>query len=133
MINEGVRAAIGGTASADLIVRSYNFAGRGLQAAGEWEIAGQRLASDARRLEESGADLSHCARTPCTSLRLAIEAATWQRPVHLADTTAAAISAEGLTVVGLLGTRYTMEHDFYRGRPTPWFRSVGCQTTPIEP
>ncbi len=117
LLNEGVRARLGGTHSADLIVRSYDFAAiEALQEAGDWDGAGALLAADARRLEASGAELVALCTNTMHVVAPAIEAAIDVPFVHLADTTAAAVVRAGLTTVGLLGTRYTMEHDFYVGR-----------------
>jgi len=117
MINQGVRKALGGTASADLLVRSYNFAHiEELQAVGDWAEAGQLLATDAARLEAAGADMILLCTNTMHVAAEAIEAAISVPFVHLADTTATAVLASGVTEVALLGTRYTMEEDFYRGR-----------------
>lgn len=117
MINEGVRAAVGGTASADLVIRSYNFAEiEDLQAAGRWEEAGRLLAADAALLERAGAELVALCTNTMHVVAPAIEAALSVPFVHLADTTADAVLRADLDRVGLLGTRYTMEQDFYRGR-----------------
>ncbi len=117
MINEGVRDRLGGVASADLIVRSYNFADiEALQAQGRWEEAGNLLASDARRLEDAGADLILLCTNTMHAVASHIEAAITVPFVHLADTTADAVVGSGLGEVALLGTRYTMEQDFYRRR-----------------
>jgi aspartate racemase len=117
LINEGVRSRFGGTASADLIIRSYNFAAiETLQEAGEWEAAGRLLAGDARALQEAGAELIALCTNTMHVVAPAIEAAIEVPFLHLADATAAAVQHEGVGTVGLLGTRYTMEQDFYRGR-----------------
>lgn len=117
IINEGVRARLGGTASADLVVRSYNFAAiEELQEVGDWEAAAALLAADAVRLEVAGADLVLLCTNTMHVVAPAIEAALTVPFVHLADTTALAIQEQGLAKVGLLGTRYTMEQDFYRAR-----------------
>ncbi len=117
MINEGIRARLGGTASADLIIRSYNFAAiEELQAKGDWEAAGELLAADAVLLQRSGAEMVLLCTNTMHVVAPVIEAALDVPFVHLADTTAQAITKQGLGMVGLLGTRYTMEQDFYRGR-----------------
>ncbi|MEZ5377440.1 MAG: aspartate/glutamate racemase family protein [Acidimicrobiales bacterium] len=117
MINRGVREALGGTHSADLIVRSYDFARiEELQAAGEWEVAGELLGRDARRLQDAGADFIVLCTNTMHVVAPAIEAAITVPFLHLADATARAILDAGLDTVALLGTRYTMEEDFYRGR-----------------
>jgi aspartate racemase len=117
MINEGVRGVLGGTASADLIVRSYNFAAiEAMQEAGDWEAAGRLLARDARLLEDGGAELIVLCTNTMHVVAPAIEEAISVPFLHLADATAAAVQAAGVDTVALLGTRYTMEQDFYRGR-----------------
>jgi aspartate racemase len=117
IINEGVRAHLGGTHSADLIIRSYDFARiEALQAAGDWDTAGALLASDARMLEEAGAEVIVLCTNTMHLLADRIEAAIDVEFVHLADATAAAVQAANVRTVALLGTRYTMEQDFYRGR-----------------
>ncbi|MDJ0496411.1 MAG: aspartate/glutamate racemase family protein [Acidimicrobiia bacterium] len=117
LINTEVRRRLGGVHSADLLIRSYDFGEiEALQAAGDWEAAGARLAADARRLQDAGADLILLCTNTMHLVAPAIEAAISVPFVHLADTTAAAVTAAGLDTVGLLGTRFTMEKDFYRGR-----------------
>ena len=117
LINEEVRRRLGGNHSADLLVRSYDFAEiEALQSAGDWTAAGSRLASDARRLEEAGADLIVLCTNTMHRVADVIDSAIGVPFLHLADTTATAIGRAGLDRVGLLGTRYTMEQEFYRGR-----------------
>lgn len=117
MINEEVRRRSGGLHSADLWIRSYDFARiEALQAAGEWETAGELLAADARALQQAGAEIVVLCTNTMHRVADAIEAAIDVRFLHLADATADAVVAEGLDRVALLGTRYTMEEEFYRGR-----------------
>ena len=117
LINQGVRARLGGTHSADLIVRSYDFAAiEALQAADRWADAGALLAADARRLQDAGAELIVLCTNTMHVCAPAIEAAIDVPFLHLADATARAAIAAGVRRVALLGTRYTMERDFYRGR-----------------
>jgi len=117
IINEEVRRRLGGTASADLIIRSYNFAAiEALQEAGEWGRAGAILAADAKALERSGAELIVLCTNTMHVVAPAIESATSIPFLHIADATAAAITRERVGVVALLGTRYTMEQPFYRDR-----------------
>jgi aspartate racemase len=117
LINEGVRARLGGTASADLVVRSYNFAEiEVLQAAGSWDQLGARLAADARRLQDAGAELMVLCTNTMHVVAPAIEAALTIPFLHLADATATAVVTAEIDAVALLGTRYTMELDFYRER-----------------
>lgn len=118
LINQGVRARLGGTHSADLIVRSYDFAAiEAFQEAGDWDGAGALLAADAALLERCGADLVLLCTNTMHVVADAIEAALdGARFVHLADATGRAVVAAGVETVALLGTRYTMEQDFYRSR-----------------
>jgi aspartate racemase len=117
LINTEVRRRLGGTHSADLIVRSYDFAAiEALQEAGDWETAGRLLAADAAGLETAGAGLVVLCTNTMHRVAQAIEAAIGVPFLHIADATAAAVLAAGVERVGLLGTRYTMEHDFYRSR-----------------
>ena len=117
LINTEVRRRRGGTASADLIIRSYDFARiEEAQAAGRWDELGDLLAGDAKRLADAGADLVVLCTNTMHKVADRIEAALPVPFLHLGDATAAAVAAAGIETVGLLGTRYTMEHDFYRGR-----------------
>jgi len=117
LINTAVRERLGGVHSADLIIRSYDFAEiEALQSAGDWDAAGELLASDAQKLESAGAELIVLCTNTMHRVAEAIENAISVPFIHLADATAMAIKAEGLETVGLLGTRFTMEEDFYRGR-----------------
>ena len=117
LINEQIREAVGGTASADLLIRSYNFAEiEALQAAGDWDAAAEILATDAQLLEQGGAELIALCTNTMHVVAPAIERAISVPFVHLADTTADAVAAASIETVALLGTRYTMEQDFYRGR-----------------
>jgi amino-acid racemase len=117
LINEGVRARLGGTHSADLVIRSYDFARiEALQAVGAWDEAGDLLARDAAMLERAGAEIIVLCTNTMHLLADRIEAAIGVEFLHLADATARAVVAADVRTVALLGTRYTMEHDFYRGR-----------------
>lgn len=119
LINEEVRARLGGLHSADLLIRSYDFAQiEQLQADGDWDAAGVLLATDARRLQQAGADLVVMCTNTMHRVATAIEAILGVPLLHIADATAGAVRAAGVTTVALLGTRFTMEQDFYRGRLT---------------
>lgn len=117
LINEGVQARLGGSHSADLVMLSVDFAPvEEMQGRGDWPGMGRLMAAAARMLEAAGAEgLVICANT---MHRLAddVTGAVRIPLIHIADATAGAIIATGLETVGLLGTRYTMELDFYRGR-----------------
>ena len=117
IINEEVRRRLGGAHSAELLIRSYDFADiELLQSAGQWEQAGRLLADGARRLQTAGAEMVVLCTNTMHTVADVIAAAVDIPFLHIADPTAAAIKSAGLTRVGLLGTRYTMERDFYRGR-----------------
>lgn len=117
LINSGVRDRLGGSQSADLLIRSYNFADiQQLQTDGQWDRAGELLAADAQKLEGAGAELILLCTNTMHKVADVIEAAIGVPFVHLADTTAMAIREAGLTNVGLLGTKFTMEQSFYRER-----------------
>ena len=115
-INQYVRGQLGGSSSASLIVRSYNFSEiHGLQEAGGWEAAGTRLAADAALLEASGAEIIILCTNTMHRLADQIRAAITVPFLHIADATASRIVEAGERKVGLLGTRFTMEDDFYVG------------------
>lgn len=117
IINSEVRRRLGGVHSADLLIRSYDFAViEVLQEAGDWDAAGSVLAADARRLQEAGAELVVLCTNTMHLVADQIAAAIDVPFIHLADTTATAVLAAGIEKVALLGTRFTMEKDFYRGR-----------------
>jgi aspartate racemase len=117
IINTEVRRRLGGVHSADLIVRSYDFGEiEAIQGAGNWDAAGGLLAADAHKLQEAGADLIVLCTNTMHLVAPAIEAAIDVPFLHLADATAAAVRAAGIDTVGLLGTKFTMEMDFYSGR-----------------
>ncbi len=119
IINETVRERRGGLHSARLILYSVDFHDiERRQQAGAWDEAGRILADAARALEAAGAEgLALCTNT-MHKVAPAIESAVTIPLLHIADPTAAAVKQAGLTTVGLLGTRFTMEQDFYRGRLT---------------
>ena len=87
-----------------------------LQRAGEWGALGEMLSESARSLEAGGAELLILATNTMHKLADEIEASSHLPLIHIADPTATAIKAEGFRKVGLLGTAFTMEQQFYRGR-----------------
>jgi len=117
LANEMVRERLGGVHSARIVLDSVDFADiETLQASGHWERAGEHLASRAIALEAAGADFIVLCTNTMHKVADAIEAATSLPVLHIADATAAAILRSGITRVGLLGTAFTMEQDFYRDR-----------------
>jgi aspartate racemase len=116
-VNEAARDRLGGLHSADCLLRSVDFAEiEELQREGRWEEAGERLAAEARALVAGGAELLVLCTNTMHKVAGAIAEAVDVPFVHIADTTAEAVRARGLSTVGLLATAYTMEQDFYVGR-----------------
>lgn len=116
-INEGVREALGGLHSASLLIHSYDFDTiKALQYTGQWDQAGAVLADTAQRLERAGAEAILICTNTMHKVAPQVEAAIGVPLLHLADCTAKAIVATGLDRVALLGTRFTMEEDFYAER-----------------
>jgi aspartate racemase len=117
IINTEVRRRLGGTHAADLVLRSYDFAEvEALQERDDWPAAARLLVADARALVNAGAQLLALCTNTMHRVADAVADGVDVPLVHIADATAAAVRAAGLTRVALLGTRYTMEQDFYVGR-----------------
>jgi len=117
LINEGVKARLGGLHSARLLLASVDFAPIAAhQAAGRWDEAGDLLAVEAAALERAGAAFVVLCTNTMHRVAPAIAARVSIPLVHIADPTARAILGRGLRRVGLLGTRFTMEEAFYRER-----------------
>jgi aspartate racemase len=117
VINERVRERLGGYHSARSIMFSFDFHDiEELQHAGAWDQAADRLVDAARRVEAAGAELLVLCTNTMHRLADQVQAAIDIPLVHIADATAQAMRRLGTRRVGLLGTRYTMEQDFYRGR-----------------
>lgn len=116
-INEAVQQRLGGLHSAQLLLCSLDFQPlEQLQRAGDWGAAGERLAQAARSLEAAGAEFLVLCTNTMHRVAPAVEAAVALPLLHIADPTADEIRRAGLSTVGLLGTRFTMESDFYRDR-----------------
>ena len=117
IINETVRERLGGFHSAKTVLYSVDFHEiEQLQSSGAWDESGRMLAQAARSLEAAGADFIVLCTNTMHKVADAIESAVSIPLFHIADPTAQEIKKNGLTKVGLLGTRFTMEQDFYRGR-----------------
>jgi aspartate racemase len=117
LLNQGVKAKLGGHHSAKLILHSLDFAEiEQLQRSGKWEEAGRQLADSARTLQNAGADFIVLCTNTMHNVAAAIEDAVSIPLLHIVDPTAAAIKAAGIRSIALLGTRFTMEQDFYVGR-----------------
>lgn len=117
LINERVRDRQGGLNSARCVLGSVDFADiERMQTAGEWAAAADMLAEEARSLEAAGADVILLCTNTMHKVADEIERAISVPFLHLVDVTADAIVDEGLSRVALLGTRFTMEEEFYRAR-----------------
>jgi aspartate racemase len=117
IINEAVKARLGGLHSAKSILYSVDFHEiEALQRQGDWQTATERMIEAAQAIERGGADfLLICANT-MHKMADEVQAHISIPLLHIADPTAERIRAQGLRRVGLLGTRFTMEEPFYRGR-----------------
>ena len=117
LANELVRERLGGFHSARLVLGSVDFAAiERFQVEDRWDEAGQLLAEVAKGLEAAGAEfLLLCANT-MHKVADQVQAAVSVPLLHIIDVTGLAVRGAGLSVVGLLGTAYTMEQDFYRDR-----------------
>ena len=116
-INEQVKQRLGGLHSARILLYSVDFQEiERLQHQGRWDEAGEQLGDIARRLEGAGADVVALCTNTMHKVAPAIEAALRVPFLHIADPTAQAVKQAGIGRIGLLGTRFTMEEDFYRGR-----------------
>lgn len=117
LLNEGVRDRLGTLHSARSLMYTVDFHEiERFQHAGEWDKAGAVLADAAQRLERGGAECILLCTNTMHKLADKITAAVSIPMVHIADPTAEAIKAQGLKRIGLLGTAFTMEQDFYKGR-----------------
>ncbi len=117
LANELVRERLGGLHSARCLLASVDFADiETLQVAGRWDEAGRLLAEAAKGLEAGGAEVLLLCTNTMHKVADQVQAAVNIPLLHLADTTAHAVTRAGLSTVGLLGTAFTMEQDFYRDR-----------------
>lgn len=117
LLNQGVRARLGGSHSARLLLYSVDFdeVARA-QHAGDWDRTAEILVDGARRLERGGAELALLCTNTMHMVLPRVQEAVGIPFVHVVDVTAAAIRGAGQARVGLLGTRFTMEHGFYHER-----------------
>ncbi|WP_272700369.1 aspartate/glutamate racemase family protein [Desulfovibrio sp. Fe33] len=117
VMNEAVKARLGGLHSARILMNSVDFAPlRELMLAGEWDRVGETLGRAARTLELAGAELMVIGTNTMHKVASQVEAAVNAPLVHIADATAEVARARGFSRVALLGTIFTMEDDFYTGR-----------------
>jgi aspartate racemase len=117
LINQGVKKRLGGLHSAQIVMYSVNFEEiEKLQHSGDWDGAAKILIGAAQKIEAAGADFLLICTNTMHKLAPQIEAATGIPLLHLADSTAEQIKSNRMHRVGLLGTGFTMEQDFYKGR-----------------
>ena len=116
-INQGVREKLGGLHSAKIVMYSVDFEPiEQLQHAGNWEGTAGILAQAARNIEAGGADFLLICTNTMHRVAPEIEAAVQIPLLHIADATAEVLARENIGTVGLLGTAFTMEQAFYKGR-----------------
>jgi aspartate racemase len=117
IINEGVQARLGGLHSAKSVMVSVDFAEiEALQRQGRWEAATQIMIHAAQDVARGGADCVVICTNTMHKMAESVQEKIQIPLLHIADATAERIQAQGLARVGLLGTRFTMEEDFYKGR-----------------
>jgi len=118
-INEGVKKSLGGLHSAKIILYSVDFDPiEKLQHKGDWEGAAKILSEAALSVQAAGADFLLICTNTMHKVAPEIEKAVQIPLLHIADATAELLVNKGIKTVGLLGTAFTMEHDFYKGRLT---------------
>ncbi len=116
-LNEGVRDALGGLHSAPILLHSVEFAGiAALQKSGDWHVAGEQLAQVAQGLQRAGAGALLLATNTMHKIAPAIEAAVDIPLLHIGDAVGQTLQTSGVSRAALLGTRFTMQEDFYRNR-----------------
>jgi len=117
LINKGIKAQLGGLHSARIAMVSVDFQEiEEMQHNGDWAGAGQALAQAANQVESAGADFLLICTNTMHKVAPQVQEAISIPILHLADATAKRIKAAGMKTIGLLGTNFTMEGDFYKGR-----------------
>jgi len=117
LINAAVNKRLGGLHSAQILMYSVDFAPiEKLQHSADWDAAAQVLIDAARRLEAGGADFFLIATNTMHYVADVVGAAVDIPLLHIADATAEVLTRDGVRRIGLLGTAFTMELDFYRNR-----------------
>lgn len=116
-LNEGVKQKLGGMHSARCLLYSVDFEEiERYQHQGQWELATAIMVDAAQRLERGGADFLIICTNTMHKMALEVQDAVNIPLLHIVDAAAKAICDAGIRKVGLLGTRFTMEEEFYRGR-----------------
>jgi len=121
-VNEGIKASLGGLHSAKICLHSVDFAEiEALQHLGDWEGTADILSKAALSIQAGGAEFLIICTNTMHKVAPQIERHLSIPILHIADATAEQLKRDGITRVGLLGTRFTMEQDFYKGRLTANF------------
>jgi len=116
-LNEGIKAVLGGLHSAKIALYSVDFADiEALQHRGEWEQTAAILGDAALAVQNAGADFLLICTNTMHKVAPQIQARIDIPVLHIAEATANVLVADGIKRVGLLGTRFTMEQDFYKSR-----------------
>ncbi len=122
-INEGIKKRLGGLHSAKIAMVSVDFEPiENLQRKGDWEQMASILCEAARNIQSAGADFLLICTNTMHKVAPQIEAAVTIPLLHIADATAEVLLKKGIKTVGLLGTAFTMEQDFYKGRLSDNYR-----------
>ena len=122
LINEAIKVKLGGLHSAKCVLYSVDFSEvEALQSRGKWPEAAELLVVAARNVEKAGADLVLICTNTMHKVADTVQNRIGVPLLHIADATAKEVKQAGIRRVGLLGTRFTMEDDFYRGRLTGQF------------
>ena len=117
LLNEGVKEALGGLHSAQLLLYSFDFDEiEQLQMKDAWAESAVRMAEVAKSLEQGGAEMLIICTNTMHRVADEVEAAIGIPLLHIADASGQQLSADGIKKAGLLGTKFTMEQDFYRAR-----------------
>jgi aspartate racemase len=117
LINEETRRALGGSSSAECVMYSFDF-GRieAMQRAGKWDELGREIVAAGRRLKACGADFAVLCTNTMHKVVDHFESDAGLPLLHVADVIGEALRRDGVQRAGLLGTRFTMEEDFYASR-----------------
>ena len=116
-INQGIRNRLGGLHSAKILMHSVDFAPiEAMQNAGDWDAAAEILSQAAKSLEAGGAEFFLICTNTMHKIAAVVEKSVDIPLLHIADATANALRADQVSRIGLLGTAFTMEQSFYKGR-----------------
>jgi aspartate racemase len=122
LLNQGISARLGNSHSAELLLYSFDFAViEALQHDGSWDRLAELMIDAALKLERTGAEILLLCTNTMHVVFESIQSAVDVPIIHIADAAGEAITRAGLSTLGLLGTKFTMEGDFYRTRLTDAF------------